>query len=683
MNISIKWKILGAFVLAMFLPFCLHLAGFHPFVCLAVGGGFVLLLAGYIYYRIQFTLDVIKNKLIPLGHKPPKFTDTAVSLFQDELSAAMVWTDRFVATLEETASSFDTQHGDLKPIESGEHHVFRGNLSTGDPTIAPSVNWKSTIEFGLAIPLFPPKRNEEIFQTCLKSLKIKLKKMKGLMANTNAHGIIDFQLYFLDDQNFLGGFATLNKDGIALDVVLESLFQDFIQKLEAAKSEYIRSRTKDLVDLKNQLIQEALSLLNEDASQDSRLKGRIILVSHLLPSEVLQFHRCGVAGIISEEGTPSSHTQILLESLEIPSISDCKTLGTIPDGEDIAINVISKKAIVNPNDEERLKVATALEKVRSNPIIKEAVSLISDEQIMVKANINMSHDASRAKIYGADGVGLFRSEIAYLGRPELPDEDALLKSYSEITDAFQDSPVTFRMLDIGGDKLVGVRQSQEDNPCMGRRSMRLLSAHPRLFETQYRAMRKAAHKQTNIIFPMVNGMDELDEIMGAIETFNDKLNHEDQELCPVKYGIMVEVPSIVQRFEDVVTHFDVFNIGTNDLTQYTLAADRNNQDVAGYYSSLHPAIISMIHKICTIGQEHQKEICLCGEVASDRNLLPLWLGLGVRQFSVPFRYIPAVKCLARKLDISQCKALADNALKSYSVSDIERKLADFHRSTVL
>jgi phosphoenolpyruvate-protein kinase (PTS system EI component) len=289
--------------------------------------------------------------------------------------------------------------------------------------------------------------------------------------------------------------------------------------------------------------------------------------------------------------------------------------------------------------------------------------------------LNVAHDVGKAVEYGADGIGLFRSEIAYLGMRKLPSEDELFRSYLGVTEAYPQSSVTFRMLDIGGDKLVGLSgsgKSKEENPCMGNRSMRLLNSNLDLFRAQFRAMRRAAHAKTSIIFPMVNGVDELNGIMDRVEEYESELVAEMGELVPVKYGIMVEVPSIVECFESIVDRFDFFNIGTNDLTQYTLAADRNNQDVSAYYSSFHPAILKMIEKICRLGYGAEKEVCLCGEIASDLSSMPLWVGLGVRQFSVPYRYVPSLKARVASLDLEECRSLAKECLSVSTTKEVKR-----------
>ena len=668
MDISIKWKLFASFSFSMLMPFLAIWAGMPVLVSIICGLVTILLLTWYSYYRILNALATIRENLRPL-YQVGK--DTNPYAVHDELTAAMVWSDRLMESVEASITKF-TQEIDTPPsFEPGTRKKVLGHLSSGESIFGEVLNHVSLGDSGYSIPHYSHHKNEELFYQSVTALKKRLKDMTTLIADPKAKGIVDFQVYFLDDPNFIQGFKSNNEKGLSLEVAMESLFQDFVQRLEKVENELVRSRVRDLVDLKMQILQEMSNLVNEKVVAERHFKGKILLVPSLMPSQVLRYQRGGVAGIISKEGTPSSHSQILLESLGIPSVSEVNFGLDVPDGEEVLLDVVHKRVILNPKKSEIEDVEKAREKLKHQEVIREPVTLTSGETVAIKANLNMAHDVDRAVQYGADGIGLFRSEIAYLGSQCMPNEDELYKSYLGVTKAFESSPVTFRMLDIGGDKLVGLNMSKEENPCMGNRSMRLLCSKPDLFRAQFRAMRKAAHDQTSIIFPMVNGVDELNEIMKHVRQYELELEGEQVVLSSVKYGIMVEVPSIVECFEDIVDQFDFFNIGTNDLTQYTLAADRSNQDVAEYYSSYHPAILKMIEKVCRLGDQAGKEVCLCGEVASEMNALGLWLGLGIRQISVPYRYVPALKQKVKKWSSEEAKTLAQACLACKSTQEVK------------
>lgn len=672
MDISIKWKLFASFLFSMLMPFLAIWAGIPVTVSIICGLVTILLLTWYSYYRILNALATIRENLQPLysvGRESHQSTG-----IQDELTAAMMWSDRLMESVEASVSKFNA---DAKPVSSfrhGERHECLGRLTSGTSVSGQVFNHVSLGQAGYSIPHYGAHKNEELFYQSVTALKERLADMRELIQDQQAKGIVDFQIYFLDDPNFIEGFKENNAKGLSLEVAMESLFQDFVQRLEKVENELVRSRVKDLVDLKVQMMQEMSNLVSEKVASEQHLKGKILLVPTLMPSQVLRFHRGGVLGVISREGTPSSHAQILLESLGITSISELSLSGDVSDGEPVLLDTVQKKVILNPHEKEVEQALGEAERLKNMTVEREPVHLASGEPIAIKANLNMAHDVDKAVKYGADGIGLFRSEIAYLGMNKLPGEEELYKSYCGVVEAFPQSPVTFRMLDIGGDKLVGLNMSKEENPCMGNRSMRLLNSNIDLFRSQFRAMRRAAHGGTSIIFPMVNGVDELKLIMDRVKVFEAELKAESFELQPVKYGIMVEVPSIVECFEDIVDQFDFFNIGTNDLTQYTLAADRNNQDVIDYYSSFHPAILKMIEKICRLGEQANKEVCLCGEVASDIDSMALWMGLGVRQFSVPYRYVPALKKKVKAYNHQDCVALAKYCLGCKATSEVVQAL---------
>lgn len=661
MDFSIKWKLLGSFALSMLLPFLVYWMGGGFWLCIVVGLVTTLLLTSYAYYRILHSLKAIQRNLEPIYEKHGlNFGNDAHA---DELTAAVRWSNQLLGDMEASVEEFTSSHNDSLPrFQRGVRSEISAQLHSGESVSGELVNYTHYHESGLSIPVFDPVRNEEIFKLAVEAIETKLGEMLKLLKEENDRGIVEFQIYFLQDPNFIEGFLSNNAQGLGLEMCLENLFKDFILRLEKVKNEMIRSRITDLVDLKMQLVQEILFIVHRESRYEQTLKGRVVLIQSLFPSQVLLFHKSGVIGVICREGTSSSHSQILLESLAMPSLTELPPFPEAPDGERVLLDTEEKKVVFNPsrNDLEKLERSRQLH--RDAPVLHQPVETKCGHEVEIKTNLNLPKEAHRSLTYGPDGVGLYRSEVAFLGMGHLPSEDEQHKIYQKVTRAFAGRPVVFRMLDIGGDKLVGGQSEREENPCMGMRSMRLLTHQPDLFRSQYRAMLKAAHGQTSVIFPMVNGLDELEEVMARVRQYEDEMEREGVEYNKVRHGIMVEVPGIVERFEDIVDSFDLFCIGTNDLTQYTLAADRNNQGVSRYFSPIHPALLKMVNKVCSLAKEHRKEVCLCGEVASNPMTLPLFIGLGVQQFSVPFRNIPALKALVREQDVEECRELAEAAL---------------------
>jgi phosphotransferase system enzyme I (PtsI) len=248
-----------------------------------------------------------------------------------------------------------------------------------------------------------------------------------------------------------------------------------------------------------------------------------------------------------------------------------------------------------------------------------------------------------------------------------------------LVDQFANREVVLRMLDLGSDKLaIFQHANREENPCMGFRSMRMLLKEPQIFRSQLRAMLRAASPKTTILFPMISGWNELLKINQFVTRICDEMDTEDVAYQQdVKYGLMVEVPGLVERFADFVDDYDVFNIGSNDLTQYTLAADRNNEAVSDYFTFHHPAMISMIYRVCSIAREHGKVVRICGEMGSDIELLPLLVGLGVDHFSVPYRHVPNLKMNLQRLDLELCKQLAAQCLACRTSEQVHKLVRQF------
>lgn len=679
MDFSIKWKLFVSFSLSMLMPILAIKLGIPLYLSLIAGTLMIFSLTWYSYYRISSALSTIKENIKPLYELERRMSDMERA---DELDAAMEWSVLLTSSVERSISSMERHQGQMNKYEMGESCQCTGKLSSGPSLLGQVFNLNSHEDFGAKIPKMSPDEQVELFHEGVGSLKERLEKLRNVVVNESVKGIVDFQIYFLEDPNFKQGFISHNARGVDLTSSIEALFGEFIARLEQVKNEKIKTRVKDLLDIKSQLLQEIEMAVSDKEDGDQCLKGKVLIVDHLMPSQVIRYHRNMVAGVVSREGTPSSHAQILLESLGVSSISDVKIPDGIPDGEEVALDCVGKKVLFNPSKTEKAKIAKDIEQLKTQVILHEPVHLVSGESIKVKANLNMAHESDKVHKYGADGVGLFRSEIAYLGKSHLPTEDELFYSYQEMVESLEGLPITFRMLDIGGDKLAGLGGVFEENPSMGNRSMRLLTANVGLFRSQYRAMRRSANRQASIIFPMVNGLDEMNSIMDRISEFDRELEAEGCELEDVEFGLMVEVPSVVECFADIVGHFDRFNIGTNDLTQYTLAADRNNQEVSQYYSSYHPAVIRMIEKVCRIGNKAGKSVCLCGEVALDLDALPLWVGLGVRELSVPYRYVPELKQRLKNLDSQFCFELARDVLSQNSTSQICSILERYQGSLV-
>ncbi|EKD41903.1 MAG: phosphotransferase system, fructose-specific EI/HPr/EIIA component, partial [uncultured bacterium] len=437
-----------------------------------------------------------------------------------------------------------------------------------------------------------------------------------------------------------------------------------------------KARINDLNDLKQRFFQ-CMARMHDPYSTESyaNLKDKIILCDQIFPSEIISLRDVGIKGVVSLSGTAASHAEILLESFGIPSVSCINDMPIhLMEGKKILIDTFRKDVILNytTEDEKLLEQPVSPNK----KIIAEQIKLKSGEPLWVGATINNPYlEAPQASRIGADGIGLFRTEIGFIGHTTLPTEEELYLEYQHLFLTFANKEIYIRLLDLGSDKLAFFQENKtkEENPCMGNRSTRLLIHRPDILRTQLRAIIRAAAKDTTIILPMISGWMELIQIKKISEKIIEELKTEGIERN-IKWGLMVEVPSLVEKFETIVEHFDSFNIGSNDLTQYTLAVDRNNKDVAAYYRYTHPSILSMLAKLNRLCKEKNKKLILCGEMSSRVDLLPLIIGLGIRNFSVPYKKIIAVKSRLMELDFHSCQELAHKALQLSTPDEIEALL---------
>ena len=496
--------------------------------------------------------------------------------------------------------------GPLPKELSSYSRVIKAKLSSGESVVAfveeaPLMHKELELDY---LEDLNGQEAKDFFAVAVKMAQDELKEMEVILEeNPGQKGIISFQIRILDDPALHQGLHSCLDQGMNLPESMNAILQMFKSLFEQSENVYIQERTHDCEDVFAHLHRVIRHQQTNDSDDLSSLRGKIVHCSKIYPSQVIKFYKANVAGVISDTGTASSHAQILLESLNIPSLSHLIEKGNRSIEGQVIIDTENKQLTLSPEQEDMDHMKSRSQK-RVREAIKDPVLLVSGEPVSVSAILNMSMNADEALKMGADGVGLFRSEMSYLNRLGFPSEHELLLEYQTIVNIFEGKPVVLRMLDIGGDKIALVDEvNKEENPCMGNRSMRLLIHHPEIFRTQLKAMLKAGNSQTTVLFPMVNGWYELEKVRDFVRQTRDELKRDHYESGEVKFGIMVEVPSIVARFEDYVSEFDLFNIGTNDLIQYTLAVDRNNVDVAEFYNSCHPAILSMIEKVCRLSHD--------------------------------------------------------------------------------
>lgn len=449
---------------------------------------------------------------------------------------------------------------------------------------------------------------------------------------------------------------------------IEDQFDELAQMFRSLGDELMAERAADAEDLKQQLLRICLGCGRQDLSV---LPGDVIvLAEELTPSDTVRMDTAHVKGIATRLGGSTAHSAIIARTLGIPAAAGIDGWQTEAlNGHMAILDGADGTLTVDPTDEETACYqsrkaqadceAQALEAFRTSPSqTKDGAAL------EICANIGTPQEAQQAMKYGADGVGLFRSEFLFMDRDALPTEDEQFEAYRTAAQTMADKPLIIRTLDVGGDKkLPTLELPHEDNPFLGFRAIRMTLSHPEIFRPQLRAiLRAAAYGDVRVMFPMIGSMDQLREAKALLREQEQTLQAEGVPTGPVKVGMMVEIPAAAVLAEEFAKEVDFFSIGTNDLTQYTLAVERGNAAVAHLYAPEHPAVLRLIAMTAQAAAERHIPCGMCGEAAGDPKLAPAFVGMGVNELSMSPRRVPAVRKLLSGLTMDECRQAAEKLL---------------------
>ena len=451
------------------------------------------------------------------------------------------------------------------------------------------------------------------------------------------------------------------------------------------KSEYFRHRIDDVRDVAGRLLRV---LLQSEEAKFSQKESSILVAHSLTPSDTARIDREKILGFATELGGETSHASILARSMGLPAVVGVERLMkkarkadvVIVDGNSGIVYVDPPLRVVK-GYQKRQKQFNAYWKQLSEEVTLPAVTTDGVE-ICLQANVAMTADVSLAVRYRADGIGLFRTELPFLIAGRLLTEEEQFKLYRTVVESMKNKTVTIRTLDLGGDKFLPFQDVEEEhNPFLGWRSIRISLQEIDIFKAQLRAIIKASHYgNVRILFPMISSLEEIGEIQQVMEMTKKELSHESLPYDDhIQCGIMIEVPSTAILIDRFVQHTDFLSIGTNDLIQFTLAVDRNNEKVAKFYKPANPAILNLIKGSVQAALKSNKPISLCGEMAGNPLYTAMLLGFGLRQLSMSPLMLPEVKERVRALTIQECEQVAEEVMGLYSTDEIERVLWDFHR----
>jgi phosphotransferase system enzyme I (PtsI) len=502
--------------------------------------------------------------------------------------------------------------------------------------------------------------------------------------------IFEAHLLMLEDHALVGEVMRLIKEEqVNAEFAFHTVAERYSEALLAANDEYLRERAADMRDLTSRVLDNLLEV--KDTFDLHHLTEPCILISHdLSPSTTAQLNKKLVLGFATDIGGKTSHTAIMARSLGIPAIVGLQTVSQELDSGDYALlDGYNGTIIVNPTDQtlfaygQLAKIKASLdEKLRE--IREQPAVTLDGKPIHLSANIEDQNDIEAVIANGAEGVGLFRTEFLFINRDNLPTEEEQYKVYREVAAALKPNPIIIRTLDLGGDKFASHLQlAQEMNPFLGWRAIRFCLAQPEMFRAQLRAiLRAGADGHVKMMYPMISGLDELNQANAIVEKCKAELRAEGKPFDEnMAIGAMIEIPSAALIADTLAQRAKFFSIGSNDLIQYTLAADRTNERVSHLYEPTHPAILRLIKTTVDAAHRHGIWTGVCGEIAGDVFLTPLLLGLGVDELSTAPSVVPQVKYIVRRLKMSEAQALAEFALQCESPSEIYRRCQELARAS--
>lgn len=490
--------------------------------------------------------------------------------------------------------------------------------------------------------------------------------------------IFESHLLILEDPELISPVMDkIREEAVNADYALNEVATQFVEMFENMKSAYLQERAADMRDVTKRVLNHLLGIhyvspaeINEEV---------IVIALDLTPSDTAQLNRKFVKGFTTNIGGRTSHSAIMARSLEIPAVVGTKNvLSLVKAGDLVIVDGLSGDVLINPSDAEVAEYkakqeAYDLQIAEWKKLRDEATVSADGKHVELAANIGTPNDVTGVIENGGEGVGLYRTEFLYMGRDKLPSEEVQYNAYRTVLENMNGKPVVVRTLDIGGDKeLPYLELPKEMNPFLGFRAIRLCLDRQDIFRTQLRALlRASAHGDLRIMFPMIATLGEFRAARDLLLEEKAKLREEGKEVSDnIQLGIMVEIPSTAVLADQFAKEVDFFSIGTNDLIQYTMAADRMNEQVSYLYQPYNPAILRLIKIVIDAAHAEGKWTGMCGEMAGDSTAIPLLLGLGLDEFSMSATSILPARSQISKLSAADMKEMAAKALQLGTAEEV-------------
>ncbi|PLK59275.1 phosphoenolpyruvate--protein phosphotransferase [Candidatus Palibaumannia cicadellinicola] len=505
-----------------------------------------------------------------------------------------------------------------------------------------------------------------------------IKKKAGATFGKEKEAIFEGHISLLEDEEFEQDIiALIKEDLMSADAAVYSVIETQAQTLEKLDDEYLKERVTDVRDVGKRLLRNILSMPIIDLSA---INEEVVLVAvDLTPSETAQLNLDKVLGFVTDLGGQTSHTSIMARSLELPAIVGTSNVTKmVNNGDYLILDAIHNYLYINPEPGrvEKLKTRQSQYVAEKNELakIKDLPAITIDgHQVELCANIGTIREVAGAERNGAEGIGLYRTEFLFMNRDSLPSEEEQFQVYKTVVKSMPTGSVIARTLDIGGDKdLPYMHLPKEDNPFLGWRAIRISLDRKEILHAQLRAiLRASAFGKLRIMYPMIISVEEVRTLKLELDMLKEQLHKENKKFDEdIKVGVMVETPAAAVIASHLSKEVDFFSIGTNDLTQYTLAVDRGNKLISHLYNPMSPAVLTLIKEVIDASHAEGKWTGMCGELAGDERATLLLLGMGLDEFSMSAISLPRIKKIIRNTSFMKAKLLAEEALAQPTAEDV-------------
>ncbi|HEV2854216.1 MAG TPA: phosphoenolpyruvate--protein phosphotransferase [Thermoanaerobaculia bacterium] len=498
--------------------------------------------------------------------------------------------------------------------------------------------------------------------------------------------IFDAHVLLLSDRAFLGRVEErIRTHHVNAEWAVHKTAEELDNRFAHMDDAYLREKSEDLTDVSRHLLRSLQGIAHHDLSEMP--DDVVIVADDLTPSDAIRLGRERVIGFAIESGGRTSHTTIIARSLNLPAVAGLVgIMGRLRDESPIIVDGETGTVILHPTEEVIARYRARKEEIerRGRDLLatRELQAVTRDGvEIRLMANIDLPEEVEEVNLFGADGVGLYRSEFLYIEKsPHMPTEEEHVQIYRRLAELSAPHPAIIRTYDLGGRKLAReMMATEEENPVLGLRGIRLTLARTEVFRSQIRALYRAGlYGDLWIMLPMVSTLDEVRQFRAFADEVKEEMEREGVPFQrDVRLGVMIEVPAAAMIADILAREVDFFSIGTNDLIQYSMAVDRNNEHVASLYQPLHPAILRMLRFVIDSARAEGIEISLCGEMAADPRFALLLIGLGLRRLSMSPRQIPEVKTWLREASVSDLADLATRCMEHSTAADVQKHLDSY------